>query len=267
MSEISREFAEEILQIIEHQQGSNVIDTALALRMIDVAVQLGREDLIDKIISHASKVATDDEERGWILFEKMKRDESSIDTFVTFAIEQETKHPKLAAAVFHHAALVYLGLEALDDAKIMANRSMRLREQSKDENGISFGLSLLSHIAKQQEDWDTAELFSQRKLNLAQSDADRMEAIQDIAHIKATIGELEMAMEMMQESLEIAEEIGDLDGILVSRWGLADLAEISNQPDEAMVQLSAVMTQMMESNIPVPTPLKERISKLTEVVG
>ena len=60
------------------------------------------------------------------------------------------KNVKLAAAVFHHAALVYLGLEALDDAKIMANRSMRLREQSKDENGISFGLSLLSHIAKQQ---------------------------------------------------------------------------------------------------------------------
>ena len=53
MSEISREFAEEILQIIEHQQGSNVIDTALALRMIDVAVQLGREDLVGKIISHA----------------------------------------------------------------------------------------------------------------------------------------------------------------------------------------------------------------------
>ena len=126
---------------------------------------------------------------------------------------------------------------------------------------------MLSHIAKQQEDWDTAELFSQRRLNLAQSESERMEAIQDIAHIKATIGELEIAMEMMQESLEIAEEIGDLDGVLVSRWGLADLAEISNQPDEAMVQLSAVMTQMMESNIPVPAPLKERISKLTEVVG
>lgn len=267
MSEISREFAEEILQIIEHQQGSDVIDTALALRMIDVAVQLGREDLVEKIISHARDVAADDEEKGWVLFEEMKRDESEIDSFVTFAIEQEANYPKLAAAVFHHAALLYLGREELDDANTMANRSMRLREQSKDKNGILFGLSLLSHIAKQQEDWDTAELFSQRRLNLAQSELERMEAIQDIAHIKATIGELEIAMEMMQESLEIAEEIGDLDGVLVSRWGLADLAEISNQPDEAMVQLSAVMTQMMESNIPVPAPLKERISKLTEVVG
>ena len=136
MSEISREFAEEILQIIEHQQGSDVIDTALALRMIDVAVQLGREDLVEKIISHASDVAADNEEKGWVLFEKMKRDGSEIDSFVTFAIEQEANYPKLAAAVFHHAALLYLGREELDDASTMANRSMRLREQSKDENGF-----------------------------------------------------------------------------------------------------------------------------------
>ena len=72
MSEISKEFAEEILQIIEHQQGSDVIDTALALRMIDVAVQLGREDLVEKIISHASDVATDNEEKTGFCLKKMK---------------------------------------------------------------------------------------------------------------------------------------------------------------------------------------------------
>ena len=65
------------------------------------------------------------------------------------------------------------------------------------------------------------------------------------------------------ESLEIAIELQELSGILVARWGLADLAEISNQPDEAMVQLSDIMTAFMEAGALVPELVRERISKLT----
>ena len=62
---------------------------------------------------------------------------------------------------------------------------------------------------------------------------------------------------------EIAIELQELSGILVARWGLADLAEISNQPDEAMVQLSDIMTAFMEAGALVPEPVRERVSKLT----
>ena len=66
------------------------------------------------------------------------------------------------------------------------------------------------------------------------------------------------------DSLEIATELKELSGILVARWGLADLAEISDQPDEAMVQLS-IMTVFMEGAV-VPEPVRDRISKLTLTV-
>ena len=90
-----------------------------------------------------------------------------------------------------------------------------------------------------------------------------MEALADLAHSYSSLGELEQAQAMLVESLTIAEQIDDLSGILVARWGLADLAEISNQPDEAMVQLSDIMTKFMEAGEIVPEPVRQRISKLT----
>ncbi|MCH1528032.1 MAG: tetratricopeptide repeat protein, partial [Candidatus Poseidoniaceae archaeon] len=92
---------------------------------------------------------------------------------------------------------------------------------------------------------------------------ERMEALADLAHSHSTLGELDQAQAMLIESLALATELQELSGILVSRWGLADLAEISNQPDEAMVQLSEVMTVFMEAGEVVPEPVRERVSKLT----
>ena len=85
----------------------------------------------------------------------------------------------------------------------------------------------------------------------------------DLAHSCSSLGELEKAQALLIDSLKIAIEIDELSGILVARWGLADLAEISNQPDEAMVQLSDIMTAFMEAGAAVPEPVRERISKLT----
>ena len=129
---------------------------------------------------------------------------------------------------------------------------------------MAYGHALLSHVAKAKEDWDAAEMHCHKRMELLGNDEQaRLETMQDLAHIKATTGELEQSLAMMQESLELAERIGDLDGVLVARWGMADLAEISNQPDEAMVQLSGAMTSLMEAGLPAPDMLKQRIQKLT----
>ena len=84
-----------------------------------------------------------------------------------------------------------------------------------------------------------------------------------MAHSHSSLGELEQAQTLLIDSLAIAAELQELSGILVARWGVADLAEISNQPDEAMVQLSDIMTAFMEAGEAVPEPVRERISKLT----
>ena len=39
----------------------------------------------------------------------------------------------------------------------------------------------------------------------------------------------------------------------------------ADQPDEAMVQLSEIMTMFMEAGEVVPEPVRNRVSKLTEL--
>ena len=121
---------------------------------------------------------------------------------------------------------------------------MRLREEAEDVEGMIYGHALLAHIAKSEDDFEKSQLHLQKRLDIIPESAqfERMEALADLAHSHSSLGELEQAQAMLIESLEIATQLQELSGILVARWGLADLAEISSQPDEAMVQLSEVMT-------------------------
>ncbi|DAC38319.1 MAG TPA: hypothetical protein D7H83_06715, partial [Candidatus Poseidoniales archaeon] len=175
---------------------------------------------------------------------------------------EKEKLPGLAAGIFHHVSLMSLGSE---EASLFANRSMRLREEADDLEGMIYGHALLAHIAKSEGDFEKSQLHLQKRLEIIPEPEkfERMEALADLAHSHSSLGELEQAQAFLIDSLEIAIELQELSGILVARWGLADLAEISNQPDEAMVQLSDIMTAFMEAGALVPEPVRERVSKLT----
>ena len=123
----------------------------------------------------------------------------------------------------------------------------------------------MAHIAKSEGDFEKSQLHLQKRLEIIPEPEkfERMEALADLAHSHSSLGELEQAQAFLIDSLEIAIELQELSGILVARWGLADLAEISNQPDEAMVQLSDIMTAFMEAGALVPELVRERVSKLT----
>ena len=95
----------------------------------------------------------------------------------------------------------------------------------------------------------------------------QMEALADLAHINATTGNLNAAKDQLEKSLEIALEIDDLSGQLVSRWGLADLAEIMEDWESAMLQLSDTLHAFLNANIPAPEEVRIRIGKLTELMN
>ena len=128
-----------------------------------------------------------------------------------------------------------------------------------------YGHALLAHIAKMNDDFEQSQIHLQKRLDIIPETEkfERMEALADLAHSHSSLGELEQSQAMLIESLSIANELQELSGVLVARWGLADLAEISNQPDEAMVQLSEIMTVFMEAGEVVPKAVRDRISKLT----
>ena len=77
-------------------------------------------------------------------------------------------------------------------------------------------------VAKRQHDEHTAIAVGTERLELLialKDNEGQMEALADLAHCQATIGEFEAARELFERSLEHASNLGSLSGKLVARWG------------------------------------------------
>lgn len=264
LPEMNQSQAEEILEMFAEGKGLESVNTSLALHLVDLARELGRDALVGRLLDHAVKVSVNPEDQGWCQFELLKHQGASKDELIGLGLNSEKEElPGLAAGVFHHVALISLGS---DDASVFANRSMRLREIADDIEGMIYGHALIAYIAKEEGDFEKSQMHLTKRLEIIPETEkfERMEALADLAHSHSSLGELEQAQTLLIDSLAIAAELQELSGILVARWGLADLAEISDQPDEAMVQLSDIMTAFMEVGEVVPELVRERISKLTD---
>ena len=269
-NEVSPERARQILDVLTQGGSMANINTPLALRLMPLAQELGERELVEQLLDHASSVASDVLEEGWTRFEAMKLMETPIGGYLRLAEDAEGMDDAeaLAAAVHHHIALIYLSEGQLDEARATAQRALRLRQMTEDHQGMVYGMALLMTIAKRQHDEDTAIAIGTERLELLvllKDHAGQMEAIADLAHCQATIGEFNTAQDLFQQSLERATELGSLSGQLVARWGLADLAEIQQDYETAMLVLSDSLHEFIAADVPAPAQLRQRIKDLTEL--
>lgn len=266
--EVSPEKAKEIVEMLTGGGSIESINTSLALGILPLVESIGDMDLLHRLVEHAEQVAEDDIEKGWARFEHLKRYAGSIDDVAELALHAESlnKGAPLAAAVLHHHALMLLSIEEIESAQTSIRRSLTLRESIEDQEGIVYGLAVLSRCSRLNQDWDSAIIHDTRRLELAismQDDVLRMEALADVAHAQASIGELATASEMYQESLDFAKRLEHPAGHLVASWGIADLAEIETRYDDALLALSDTMHLFMQLGIPAPDLLKKRLHDLT----
>jgi hypothetical protein len=56
----------------------------------------------------------------------------------------------------------------------------------------------------------------------------------------------------------------DLSGQLVARWGLADIAEIAEDYETAMLQLSDCLHTFINAGLPTPIAVRQRIEDLAD---
>ena len=269
-NELSPERARQVLDMLTEGGAMDGINTSLALRLISLASELGDSELVSRLLDHASLVAEDDIERSWAKFEGMKIMNASANSMLVLAEEAETMElgNPLAAAIHHHIALLHMAEGAYEEARTIGAKSLRLREQLQDLNGMAYGLALLMAIAKKQQDFETAITLGTERLELVNKlgkPVVQMEAIAELAHCQATIGEFEAARELYNDSLERAVELGNISGQLVARWGLADLAEIGEDYETAMLVLSDLLHVYMAEGMPAPQQVKVRIEALTQL--
>ena len=268
--EVSPERARQILEVLTSGGSMDHINTSLALRLMPLAEEVGEAELVERLLDHATTVATNDEERGWARFEGLKRMNAKVESFLALAEETEGLEgaQSLTAAVQHYVALVQMSEGHLDEARATAQRALRLRTAVEDFQGMAYGMALLMSIAKRQHDEDTAIAIGTERLELLtklKDEEGQMEAIADLAHCQATIGEFGAAQDLFNQSLERAQDLGSLSGQLVARWGLADIAEIQQDYETAMLVLSDSLHEFLAVDIPAPAQLRQRIHDLTEL--
>ena len=157
--------------------------------------------------------------------------------------------------------------EAFEEAQMFGTRSLRLREKVNDDNGIVYGLALLEALAKKQHLHETALIHGSRRIELLMKIKDeegQMEAMADMGHSQATLGQFDAAKDLYGQSLELAVALEDLSGQLVARWGLADIAEIEEDYQSAMLQLSDCLHAFLNAGLPTPIAVRQRIEALTD---
>ena len=268
--EVSPEQAERILAMLTEGKSMDNVNTTLALRLIPLADEIGKAELVERLLEHAHKVAEDDVERGWVDFEKYKLSNHEPEKFAELSARTELlengKH--LSAAILHHLGLIYLSQENYTDCETFINRSLRLREELEDESGLIYGLAVLEAACKRQNEHEQALAHGTRRLELLMKNNDlegQMEAMSDIAHTQATVGAFDAATDLYNQSLELANQLEDMSGQLVARWGLCDICEIQGDYESAMIHLSDCLHAFIAMGLPAPLQVRERLDALTNL--
>ena len=268
--EVSPEQAEKILAMLTEGKSLDNVNTTLALRLIPLAEEIGRAELVERLLEHAHNVAEDDIERGWVDFEKYKLSNYEPEKFAELSARTELlnngKH--LSAAILHHLGLIYLSQENYTDCETFINRSLRLREELEDESGLIYGLAVLEAACKRQDEHEQALAHGTRRLELLMKNEDlegQMEAMSDIAHTQATVGAFDAATDLYNQSLELANQLEDMSGQLVARWGLCDICEIKGDYETAMIHLSDCLHAFIAMGLTAPLQVRERLEALTNL--
>ena len=268
--EVSAEQARKILDMLTEGKALENVNTSLALRLIPLARELDDSKLVERLLEHALNVSQDDLEKGWSEFEILKLNEAPLEKFSELAsrIDDLIEGSALSAAILHHLGLMYMAKSDYENAKLFTNRSIRLRESIGDEPGIVYGLAVLEACCKRENLHDQAIVHGTRRLEIVMKLEDldgQIEALSDLAHTQATIGEFDAAQDLYNQSLNLATETEDISGQLVARWRLADIAEIAGDYQTAMLQLSDSLHSFIALGIAAPPQIRERIEALADL--
>ena len=120
---MSQSQAEEVLEMFAEGKGLESVNTSLALHLVDLARELGRDALVARLLDHAAKVSVNAEDQGWCQFELLKHQGASKDELIGLGMTSEQEDlAGLAAGIFHHISLISLGS---DDAGILLGCACR----------------------------------------------------------------------------------------------------------------------------------------------
>ena len=272
--------AARMLDLLAGDEASiKALELRLAMQLAEVARALRRGGLARRLLEHAERRAVEEAspvDVGWARLDRLRLEETSSDaheraTAIVEAAEVELASNRpgasaLAAAALNTLAKLTWAAGDLDAARSYQTRSLRLKEDDSDVGGQINSLSNLAAMARAAGDEAAAMSHTGRRLDITSAlgeDPRHMDALADHAHDLMRRGAFQDARRRYGESLDMARRLGDLQGTLVASWGLADLAELEGDEEDAMLHLSRVLSAYLDAGQPSPDMLRARIDGLT----
>lgn len=272
--------AARMLDLLAGDEASiKALELRLAMQLAEVARALRRGGLARRLLEHAERRAVEEAspvDVGWARLDRLRLEETSSDaheraTSIVEAAEIELASNRpgasaLAAAALNTLAKLTWAAGDLDAARSYQTRSLRLKEDDGDVGGQINSLSNLAAMARAAGDEAAAMTHTGRRLDITSAlgeDPRHMDALADHAHDLMRRGAFQDARRRYGESLDMARRLGDLQGTLVASWGLADLAELEGDVEDAMLHLSRVLSAYLDAGQPSPDMLRARIDGLT----
>ena len=105
---MSQTQAEEVLEMFAEGEGLESVNTSLALHLVDLARDLGRDALVARLLDHAAKVSLNPEDQGWCQFELLKHNGATKDELIGLGMTSENEGLQGLAAGISTMFLYYL---------------------------------------------------------------------------------------------------------------------------------------------------------------
>jgi tetratricopeptide (TPR) repeat protein len=164
--------------------------------------------------------------------------------FIDLVRELNEETAKTATGIVKAAALHNLGMThydqgRYDEAVMMYQKSLKLKEELEDKRGIASTLHELGNVYCIQGRYDEAVTKYQESLKINKELGDRSgvsNTIGQIGMIHQDQGRYDEAVTMYQESLKIAEELGDRSGIATTLHQLGMIHQYQGRYDEAVMK-------------------------------
>lgn len=270
VTEMSHTQAHLMLDLILSDEGVQAdLDAKALVNLAETAYTLGRDDDAERLLAELGSGETDNAWAGLAHAKILisQGDDSGLElTAEVIENARTTDDQTLLAAALNIRSQAEANTGDVDKAVETQAESLAIKTAIGDVRGQANGHHNMLQFAKQMDALEDALTHAKRLVDLTDELQDRgwhMNALADIAHLTACAGNFEEAEAQYKQSLDIAEAEEDVSGLVVANWGLADLFLIQGDGELALTHYSQALASHMQSDVPAPAALLQRIEALT----
>lgn len=141
------------------------------------------------------------------------------------------------ASIYSALGFTYRKMRNYADALNYYQKAVKHFQELNDTGGMTEAMSALGGLSVDTNEYELALEYYNEALRLSRADQDRISEsviLYSMAYVHSSQGDLELAQQILKESLDISLDVGDLVGVAYTQQELARIFMTSKRWDEAL---------------------------------